>query len=792
MAGLAGVIGLAACLAACDPVSLSSERVSERVSRAPDPFDAIRNLDLQPRFPEPSGTTGAPPPTPRGESYFGREETIDPAAAAQQASDGQGDGYALNFENAPVTTVAKVILGNILRANYTIDPRVQGTVTISSGRPVAKGDLVFVLENALRMSNVVLVLDKGGYRLIPAGEATGSGRVTAAAGADQPGYGLTVVPLRYASAPTILKLLDSFALKPGAARVDPARNLILVQGSGPERRGAVETILSFDVDWMRGQSVGIYPVQSATPEAIISELEKILANGEGGLNQSMVKLQPIARLNAVLVVTQQPNLLRVASTWIARLDKSNTAGAGVRVYRLRYGDAKQIAQLLNDIFGAQSGNGLESAVSQIAPGAGVTTASNGLSNGDRSTSTLDMGAGLRAAGATLGAATGPGGTSQAGGAQSFDARFGATNAGTSGLASPGAAGARVGNGQGGSFELPGVRITADTVNNSVVVYANQDRYRLIEQAIQQLDRPQLQVAIHATIAEITLNNDLRYGVQYFIQSSDVGMAANKGSLALANSLAVTNPASTAVNGAASAASTVVNGATSAALNRVLPGFNLLLGPEATPRVILDALRNVTDVKVLSTPSVVVLDNQLATLVVGDQVPVSTQSATILTNPNTPLINTIDYRNTGVILRVAPRINVNGNVLLNIEQEISNIADNINATTLTPTISQRKVKSSVAVTSGQSVLLGGLISEIQDRSRQGIPLVEEIPILGEAFARNTRTTRRTELVIFIQPQIIRDSVDAYKVAEELRTKLKGSAETSFPPGPNLRRDPLLVR
>jgi general secretion pathway protein D len=455
---------------------------------------------------------------------------------------------------------------------------------------------------------------------------------------------------------------------------------------------------------------------------------------------------------------------------------------------LRYGDAKQIAQLLNDIFGAQSGNGLESAVSQIAPGAGVTTASNGLSNGDRSTSTLDMGAGLRAAGATLGAATGPGGTSQAGGAQSFDARFGATNAGTSGLASPGAAGARVGNGQGGSFELPGVRITADTVNNSVVVYANQDRYRLIEQAIQQLDRPQLQVAIHATIAEITLNNDLRYGVQYFIQSSDVGMAANKGSLALANSLAVTNPASTAVNGAASAASTVA----SAALNRVLPGFNLLLGPEATPRVILDALRNVTDVKVLSTPSVVVLDNQLATLVVGDQVPVSTQSATILTNPNTPLINTIDYRNTGVILRVAPRINVNGNVLLNIEQEISNIADNINATTLTPTISQRKVKSSVAVTSGQSVLLGGLISEIQDRSRQGIPLVEEIPILGEAFARNTRTTRRTELVIFIQPQIIRDSVDAYKVAEELRTKLKGSAETSFPPGPNLRRDPLLVR
>src|SRR5439155_16714082 len=424
------------------------------------------------------------PRTPHGESYFGREETIDPAPAAQQASD--GDGYALNFDNAAVTTVAKVILGDILGAGYTVDPRIQGTVSISSGRRVAKKDIVFVLENALSMSNVVLVPDSGGYRLIPAGEAAGSGRLTAADRADQPGYGLTVVPLRYASAPTILKLLDSFALKPGAARVDPARNLILVQGSGPERRGAVETILSFDVDWMRGQSVGIYPVQSANPEAIIAELEKILESGEGGLNQSMVKLQPIARLNAVLVVTQKPNLLRVASTWIARLDKSNTAGAGVRVYRLRYGDAKQIALLLNDIFGARSGNGLDSAVSQIAPGAGVTTISNGVSNGAGPGSTLDMGAGLRAAaGVTPGAGTN--GTSQGGGGQSFDARFGATTAGTSGLAAPaaGPAGGRLGGGQAASFELPGVRITADTVNNSVLIFANQEHYQLIEQTINQ-------------------------------------------------------------------------------------------------------------------------------------------------------------------------------------------------------------------------------------------------------------------------------------------------------------------
>jgi general secretion pathway protein D len=305
-----------------------------------------------------------------------------------------------------------------------------------------------------------------------------------------------------------------------------------------------------------------------------------------------------------------------------------------------------------------------------------------------------------------------------------------------------------------------------------VILANQENYRIIEQMIQQLDRPQLQVAIHATIAEITLNNDLSYGVQYMIQSGDIGAGRNKGSLGLQN------------NGS--------NSITPALISRVLPGMNLLLGPESSPRIILDALRSITDVKVLSTPSVVVMDNQVATLQVGDQVPIATQSATILSNPNTPLVNTIDYRNTGVILRVLPRVNDNGNVILDIEQEISNIAPNANAETLTPTVSQRRIKSSIAVATGQAVLLGGLISDRQERGRSGIPVLEELPMLGDAFSKNTRTTTRTELIIFIQPQIIRDSVDAYKVAEELRTKLRGTVESAFPPGPSLRKDPNLVR
>lgn len=746
---------MACILAACEPVSLA-----ERRSRAPDPFDSIRNLDLQPRFPRPTETAQPPPEGAKAASYFGREDAQfgngapNGGAGSGSGSANTGEGYELNFENTPVTTVAKVIIGDILGAGYTIDPRIQGTVSLSSGRPIARRDLLFVLENALRMSNVVLVPDGSGYRLMPAGDAVGV--AGARGGSPEAGFGVTVVPLQYASAETIMKLLDSFAIKPGAGRADNARNLIIVQGTAPERRAALETILSFDVDWMRGQSVGIYPVKSATPDAVISELEKIMETGENGLNQSLVKLQTVARLNAILVVAKKPNLLRVAATWISRLDRSNAAAAGVRVYRLRYGSAKQIALLLSDMFGGKGGSGLDSAASQIAPGGGAVSTSTGDLGGGRSggffSNTTSTG------GSTSGFGTGTSGTGMTSGTGTGTSTGFGTGQTT--LTSPGAvAGERQQTSQPTSVAFAGVRITADVANNSLLIFANQENYRLIEQTLQQLDRPQLQVAIHATIAEITLNNQLQYGVQYYLKGKD-------GS-AMLNNTKVDN-----------------------VISRVLPGFNLVFGPDSDPRAILDALRTITDVKVLSTPSVVVIDNQVATLQVGEQVPIATQSATIITNPNTPLVNTVDYRNTGVILRVLPRVNVNGNVILDIEQEISNVSQNAN--TLTPTVSQRKIKSSIAVASGQAVLLGGLIQERQERVRSGIPVLEEVPILGEAFSHNSRTTNRTELVIFIQPQIIRDGADAYMIAEELRTKLKGSAETAFPSGPSLRRDPLLVR
>jgi general secretion pathway protein D len=532
-------------------------------------------------------------------------------------------------------------------------------------------------------------------------------------------------------------------------RPDTGRNTLIITGSGSDRATAIDTILSFDADWMRGQSVGIFPVRNSTPEPVIAEMEKIMDSGEGGLSQSVIKFQPMSRLNSILVVSQKPEYLKRAGVWIARLDKSDTEGVNLKAYPLRYGNSKLVVALLNEMLlgGGHGGAALDNASSQVSPGGGISVSSS-------------PGGGAVAALSGLPPATGASGAvPTASVSMPLNTRAappaGAAPAGQQDYPLGAPLGGGAGRPAGGSGILPNVRITADVTNNAVLVYANAESQRVVEQTIRQIDRPQRQIAIEATIAEVTLNDQLNYGVQFFL-------ASRKGSIS--NTISGVSPSSTGLDLPA----TAVDAAAGALLGRVLPGFNFLIGSENSPRVILDALHGVTDVKVLSNPSLVVLDNQVATLQVGDQVPFSTGTATVLTANNT-VVSTIDYKNTGIILRVLPRANANGNIVLDIEQEISNVAAG-SAASLTPTISQRRVKSSIAVVSGQTVLLAGLISETQNRMRQGIPLLDSIPGVGDAFAHQNTQRTRTELILFIRPTVIRDGVDAHVIAEEMRSKM----------------------
>jgi len=203
---------------------------------------------------------------------------------------------------------------------------------------------------------------------------------------------------------------------------------------------------------------------------------------------------------------------------------------------------------------------------------------------------------------------------------------------------------------------------------------------------------------------------------------------------------------------------------------VAPGLNLLLGSQSNPRVILNALSNITNVKVLSSPSIVALDNQPALLEVGDEIPITTSSATLLANSATPVVNTIQMRNTGVILKVLPHVNSNGTVQLEVDQEISNVV-NADQQTLTPTIAQRRVHSTVSVVSGQTVLLAGLISERDQKSQSGIPGLREIKFIGDLLGSTSGTRTRSEIIVFIKTRLIRNSVDASAVTEEFRERLQ---------------------
>jgi general secretion pathway protein D len=658
-----------------------------------------------------------------------------------------GGEIEMNFEQAEIQTVAKALLGDALGLDFAVDPRVHGGITLVSAGPIPKKDVLPTFENAIRMFNAALLREGRVVRIVPLPEANGAGSITI--GSTQPGYGVTIIPLRYTSAVTLAKTAENFLARGGAIRADASRNLLLVQGTSTERHAVVDMASSFDAEWLRNRSVGIYPLKSTSADNIIRELERIFDTGENGQGAGTISFQAMPRINAVLIVTRNRQLLERAALWLRRLDRSDVSGSTVRVYQLANGNATRVAKILNEIFvGKGAGQATDSAASQLAPGTSaaqtkldqLSTGSSFSGNASASASGSQSGANGQQTGAGSG-----GGNQIAAAFSNFAEQKNADND-------------EKNNAAGASGSLPkgvfqNVRITADSANNSIVVYSSQDDYLVIERSLRALDKPQMQVSIEATVAEVTLNDDLQYGVQYYLGNA----SRSNGSL--------TNATTAAAATSSSSSSSTTDVVSNLVLQRVLPGFNLLLGPEAQPHVVLNALTTLTSVKVLSSPSLVVSDNQPALLQVGQQVPISTGSATVLSTSNT-IVNSIQMRDTGVILKVWPHVHANGVVQLEVEQEISNPVNS----SLTPTISQRRVHSTVSVASGQTVLLGGLISEQENNTKDGVPGLRQLTYLGDLFGSTTRNKDRSEIIIFIKPRIIRDSLDAQGVAEEFRSRL----------------------
>lgn len=694
-------VGLLGCRKRLEDSGSVFEQLAYGTSQATKPRE---NNGLKTEYPE-AGSWG-----PRVTEYRGEDQVRAAAFEGQGTNEADG-GYQVNFNNAELSEVVRVILLDTLKTGYVLDPNVVGKVTVTSPNPLSRTELLQLLESVLKMNRAVMVSDGKRYKIGPLASlrAGGSGSISYASERQKygPGYGISVLPLRHVSAKEMIRLLGSFVTHPGSLKAEASRNLLLIRGTTSERNNLLSVASTFDVDWLRGQSAGIYRLLYATPDEMIAELTNVFETRQGAPGQSLIRFEPIKRLNAVLVLTKRRKLLGEVATWIKRLDKTSPLSNSLYVYRVEHGKAKRLASLLNKMFG--DGAGLEpSEEAEITPAqSAVTSTTDPAATGNIATGSNPRN---RTPGQSesIGAAIAPPDETDAGA------------------------------GGGGR-----VHVVADELQNKLLIRSSLRDYKKIVGILARLDQPAAQVLIKATLAEVQLNKALRYGVQAFLQKS-----SPRGVLGFSNGTALT-------------------------IAPTLPGLNFLVGLPSTPKVILDALSNKTSVRLVSSPSLVVVNSGTAVLQVGDDVPIATRQAVSVTDPAAPIVNDIEFRKTGVILKVTPQINSDGLVTMEVEQEISQVSStqaNGQTGTLTPTISQRRIVSTISVYSGQMVVLGGLVSERTSKFANRVPILEKVPVVGDAVGKTDDAGARTELVIFIQPQVIRDASDATHIADELRARL----------------------
>lgn len=676
-------------------------------------------------------------PTQIGGVYRGTDTFVRRGAPPPRGTIRTPQGeVTLNFVDADLREVVKSILGDTLGANFVMDPQVQGTVTLQTSEPMPGTSLVSVLESILAVNNAALVESGGMYKIVPADQALrGSGgiRTTRSPAAQAPGAQVVAVPLRHISATEVEKMLAPFAPPGGVLRVDPRRNLVVLGGNRSEVAAMLDVIDTFDVDWLAGMSFGLFQIRSTSAKTMVDELEKVFGDQTDGPLAGVVRFVPIERLNSILVISPRSLYVDRARTWVERLDVGESETPRLYVYYCENSRAEDLAGVLSQVFGQQQGARL---TAELAPGLASVTLQGQGQGGD---------------------IAGGGGTpTPPAGAAPRGPQGGGPNGGAGGGGAPRAAGGDSGVQVGGGSDS--VRIIADKVKNALVILAKPSDYRTVESALRRLDVVPLQVLIEATILEVTLNDNLRYGVEWFFKFGSSKVAFSEGTAGRISSIS---------NNVA---------------NAVFPGFSYIFSPSDSVKVVVNALDQVSDVNVISSPQIFVLDNQTATLTVGDQVPITTRTLASPISSTTSdafaTSNSIEYRDTGVILNVTPRVNAGGLVTMEIGQEVSNVRDVITTSPTTtqsqassPTISQRKVETTVAVQGGETVALGGLITDSRTNSSDGLPYLSRLPYIGWLFGTKGESAARTELLVLITPRVVGSMDQARQVTQELRGRLR---------------------
>ena len=659
--------------------------------------------------PAQSAALTPPPPTVATppKVYLGTGKFLNPKPSKDTTPAGPEEA-SLNFEGLDIREVAKVILGDYLKFSYTVDPRVAGTVTFRTVRPIPQSALLPTLEMLLRQNNAAVVQEAGIYKIVPISGLRGS--ITPQLGStDKPvqaGYAVWVVPLKYVSAREMVRLLQPFAAE-NSLVADDVRNLIIIAGGQREMQHLIDTIDLFDVDWLSGYSIGLFPIRSADVKSIAADLDKLFGPTAQSPLAGIVRVIPIERMNALLIVTTQPKYMDMARTWIERLDQTGGTQGGTRlyVYQVRNGKAENLSQLIGDLFSSTRRSTTGPA---LAPGSRPTELRS-TPTGGLPTPTL---------GSTTTTTTSP---------------------------APSAATFTLPGGVGGATSTE-VKVIADKDTNTLLILASPGDYEIVESALRRLDVVRRQVLVEVVLAEVTLSDDMSLGINYFINARN-------------NTIGTLNTGQLPPGGPTLSATNVVP---------AFAGLQLINFKGGDVRAVLNALGGDGNTEVLASPNIMVLDNEKAEIKVGDRVSVQTQAQTGVTT--TGVVNSYQYLETGILLDVTPRINSGGMVTLDINQEVSQPTAPFISGNPNPDVATRNAKTSVQVASGETLALGGLIRENKTRSTSGIPLLSKIPVVGALFGTQEYKRDRTELVLLITPKIVSDTTQARDVTRELQDKL----------------------
>ncbi|PKH29888.1 type II secretion system protein GspD, partial [Pseudomonas sp. 43NM1] len=650
----------------------------------------------------------------RGNQSFVRPPA--PASAAKSGAAPSGD-IVFNFTDQPIEAVINSIMGDLLHENYSIAQGVKGNVSFSTSKPVNQQQALSILETLLSWTDNAMIRQGDRYVILPSNQAV-AGKLVPEMPVARPSTGLTarLFPLRYISATEMQKLLKPFARENAFLLVDPARNVLSLAGTPDELANYQDTIDTFDVDWLKGMSIGVYGLQRASVAELMPQLQKLFGPDSGIPLANMVKFMPNERTNSIVAISSQPAYLQEVGDWIATIDEGGGNEPQMYVYDVRNMKASDLAKYLRQIYG--NGAIKEDAAAKVAPGLRTTSLSslNGSGNG--------LSSGTSQASAGLGAENNRGqSSSEEESAEDESSGGEMTDSETDEAAESGAQSSEQ------SLEQS-VRITAQKSTNQLLVRTRPAQWKEIESAIKRLDNLPQQVQIETRILEVKLTGELDLGVQWYLGK----LAGNSSSTTVAN---------TSGNQGALGA----GGAGLGAADSLFYSFvsnNL--------QVALHALETNGRTQVLSAPSLVVMNNQQAQIQVGDNIPIS--QTTVNTSNSDTTLSSVEYVQTGVILDVLPRINPGGLVYMDIQQQVSD-ADTSNVTTTQPNprISTRSVSTQIAVQSGQTVLLGGLIKQDNAESTSSVPGLSSIPGLKWLFGTTSKSRDRTELIVLITPRVV---------------------------------------